>query len=50
MILSKFRILVTNIQSKANQIFEKENAVKEERNDGTFLTRSGPLSPTSPGL
>jgi hypothetical protein len=48
-VLSKFRALAISIQSKANQIFEKENATKEERNDGTFLTRSGPLSPTSPG-
>ncbi|RIA90328.1 vesicle coat protein [Glomus cerebriforme] len=47
-LVSKFRILATGIQSKANQIFEKENAAKEERNDGTFLTRSGPLPPTSP--
>ncbi|EXX75713.1 Lst7p [Rhizophagus irregularis DAOM 197198w] len=47
-LVSKFRALATSIQSRANQIFEKENATKEEKNDGTFLTRSGPLSPTSP--
>ncbi|GBC03143.1 hypothetical protein RclHR1_00050051 [Rhizophagus clarus] len=47
-LVSKFRALAISIQTKASQIFEKENATKEERNDGTFLTRSGPLSPTSP--
>jgi len=49
-ILSQFRILANGIQSKANQVFEKENMAKEERKDGTFSTRSEPLPPTSPGL
>ncbi|CAG8524895.1 16209_t:CDS:2, partial [Funneliformis caledonium] len=48
LIVSKFRMIATEIQSKANLVFEKEDAAKEDRNDGTFLTRSGPLPPTSP--
>ncbi|CAI2165270.1 7090_t:CDS:2 [Funneliformis geosporum] len=41
-------MIATDIQSKANLVFEKEDTAKEERNDGTFVTRSGPLPPTSP--
>lgn len=42
-------MLATNLQAKANQVFERENAAREGRNDDTFMSRSGPLPPTSPG-
>ncbi|CAG8488434.1 11455_t:CDS:2, partial [Acaulospora morrowiae] len=49
-LVSKFRTLATSLQSRANQVFEKENAARESRQDDSFLSRSGPISPTSPDL
>ncbi|CAG8535102.1 24929_t:CDS:2 [Dentiscutata erythropus] len=46
-LVSKFKSLATDLQSKANQIFERENTARESRYGDTF-SRTGPLSPSSP--
>ncbi|KAG9300705.1 hypothetical protein G9A89_023503 [Geosiphon pyriformis] len=46
-LVSKFRILATGLQSKADQIFEKEKPIRE-RSEDSFMPRSGPFPQTSP--
>ncbi|CAG8582940.1 12095_t:CDS:10 [Ambispora gerdemannii] len=48
-LVSKFRILATSLQSKASQVFDKEKAARE-RQDDPFMSRTGPLPQTSPGI
>ncbi|CAG8521736.1 7155_t:CDS:10 [Ambispora leptoticha] len=46
-LVSKFRVLATNLQAKASQVYDKEKATREKQDD-PFMSRTGPLPQTSP--